>query len=163
MILPDLREVVHVVAHCHKQVKKQLATNLHFHLHGPASLESLATSDDESQVMSAQSRLRVRRVVIRVPSRSQDHVGRDSDLKALLAERNALQLFQAVLLGCTVDHRVSEYNASHTRMEESRPARPAATTVVGILRVLKVPRVSALAMQQAWVIIALVEELKNAR
>lgn len=96
--------------------------------------------------MSAQSRLRVRRVVICVPSGSQDHVGWDTDLKPLLAEGNALQLFQAVLLGGTVHHCVSEHNASHARVKERRLARPAASIAVGVLCVLEVPRITTLAV-----------------
>jgi len=46
--VPDLHNVIDVVAHCHKKIEKQFATILHLHLHGSAPLESLATSDDQS-------------------------------------------------------------------------------------------------------------------
>lgn len=46
--LPDLDNVVDMVAHGHKQIEEQFATILHLHLHGSAPLESLATSDDQS-------------------------------------------------------------------------------------------------------------------
>jgi len=41
-------QIIHVVAHGHEQIEKHLASNLHLHLHGSASLESLAASDDQS-------------------------------------------------------------------------------------------------------------------
>lgn len=145
-----------MVAHCHKQVKIQLAAKLHFHLHGSTSLERLAASDDESQVMSAQSRIRVRSVIVRKPSRSQDHISRNANLKALLAECKTLQIFQAVLLGSAVDNRIPENNLSHAGMEDGCLTRSAATIVMGVMGVLKVPRVTALAMKQAWIVVALV-------
>lgn len=53
--LPDLDNVIDVIAHRHKQVEEQFAPILHFHLHGAAPLESLATSDDQSKIMSAET------------------------------------------------------------------------------------------------------------
>jgi len=41
-------KIIHVVAHCDKQVKEQFATNLHFHLHGAAALERLPASNNQS-------------------------------------------------------------------------------------------------------------------
>jgi hypothetical protein len=76
-------------------------------------------------------------------------------LKALLSKTNALQLFQAVLLGRAVYHCVSEYNTFYSRVEERCLARTAAM-VVDFLSILKVPRVPSLAVKQAWVIVALV-------
>lgn len=113
--------------------------------------------------MSAQSRLGIRGVVIRITSRSQDHVGRDISLKTLLTESNALQVFQTVLLGGTIHHCIPKNDISHAWVEESRLTRPAATVVIGFLGILKVPRVSTLTMQQAWVIITLVQKLEDAR
>lgn len=152
-----------MVAHCHEQIKKQLAAVLHFHLHGPTPLECLAASDDESQIVSAQPRLGIRRIVIGKASRPQDHVGRDSALETLLSKSKALELLQAVLLGSAVHNRVPEHNVSHCGMEERRLARPATTGVMDIVRVLEVPRVSALALQQAWEVVALIQKLEDAR
>ena len=53
--LPDLDNVIDVVAHRYKQVEEQFAPILHFHLHGSAPLESLSTSDDQSKIMGAES------------------------------------------------------------------------------------------------------------
>jgi len=53
--IADLDNVIDVIAHGHKQIEKQFAPILHFHLHGSTPLESLATSNDQSQVMSAES------------------------------------------------------------------------------------------------------------
>ena len=46
--IPDLDNIIDVVAHSHKQIEVQFATILHLHLHGSAPLESLTTSDDQS-------------------------------------------------------------------------------------------------------------------
>jgi hypothetical protein len=46
--LPDIHNVIDVIAHRHEQIEKQFATDLHLHLHGSAPLESLTTSNDES-------------------------------------------------------------------------------------------------------------------
>jgi hypothetical protein len=46
-VLPDLDNVIDMVAHRDKQIEKQFATNLHLHLHGSAPLESLTTSNDQ--------------------------------------------------------------------------------------------------------------------
>lgn len=150
-----------MIAHRHEQIKEQFAANLHFHLHGSASLERLATPNDQSKVMSAQSRVRVWRIVIRIPSGSQDHVDGDSTLQALLAKRKPLELLQAVLLGSTVDSSIPEDNAAYSRMKNCGLARPAATGSMDILGVLELPRGTALVVYQAWIIVTLVEKLEN--
>jgi len=40
-------KIIHVVAHCNKQIKEQLATSLHLHLHGAAALKRLPASNNE--------------------------------------------------------------------------------------------------------------------
>lgn len=44
------------------------AAYLHLHLHGSTPLERLATPDDQSEVMSAELRVRVWSVLVRIPS-----------------------------------------------------------------------------------------------
>ena len=68
--LPDLDNVIDVIAHRHKQVEKQFAPILHFHLHSSAPLKSLATSDDQSKVMSAETALSIRCLIIRLVSQT---------------------------------------------------------------------------------------------
>lgn len=54
--LPDLHDVVDVIAHGDEQVKEHLcAALLHLHLHCAAALEGLAAADDECEVMSAET------------------------------------------------------------------------------------------------------------
>jgi hypothetical protein len=65
MLLPDLHNVIDVIAHRDKQIEEQFAPILHFHLHGSAPLESLTTSDDQSKIMSAETALSVWCLVIR--------------------------------------------------------------------------------------------------
>lgn len=152
-----------MVAHCHKQIKEQLAPILHLHLHGSTSLEGLAAANNESQVMGSKARIGVRRVVVRIPSRSQDHISGNSNLQALLAESNTLQVFQAVFLGCAVHDRVSEHNSAHSRVEYRRLARSIATIFLVVVGVLEVPRVPTSAMQQAWVIVTFIQEFQDTR
>lgn len=50
-----VNDVVEVVAHGHKQVKEQFAaSSFHLSLHGAAALESLATADDQGEVVCAE-------------------------------------------------------------------------------------------------------------
>jgi len=46
--LVDVGQVIHVVAHCHEEIKEQFAANLHFHLHGAATLKRLPASNNQS-------------------------------------------------------------------------------------------------------------------
>ena len=52
--LPNIHNVVHMVAQCHEKVKEKLTAILHFCLHGSAPLKCLATSDDQGEIMSAE-------------------------------------------------------------------------------------------------------------
>jgi len=45
--LVEFKRIVQMIAEGHKQIKEQFATNLHLHLHGAATLESLSASDDQ--------------------------------------------------------------------------------------------------------------------
>lgn len=106
--IPNTLQIIHMVAHSNKQIKEPLMTLLHFSLHSSALLEDLPCANNHSQIMSAQLRVRVRRVVVRVPGRPQDYGNWDPVLEALLAEGKALQVFQAILFGCAVYDGVTE-------------------------------------------------------
>lgn len=95
--------------------------------------------------MSAEPRFRVRRVVVRIPSRPQDHVDWDPTLKALLPKRKALEFLQAVLLGSAVDDGVPEEFTAHAGMKHCGLAGSTATGFINILGALEFPRVVALA------------------
>ncbi len=145
-----------------RMYKQFAATNLHFHLHGSAPLESLATSDNQSKVMSAEPGVRVRRVIIRKASRCHNDIDLDSRLEALFPKRQALQLVQSKLLGCAVDSGVFEQDSAHTVMIDCRLDRSAATKFLRVLRIFELPRVTTLVVQQAWVVITLVEVFEDA-
>lgn len=151
-----------MVAHGDEQIEKQFATAFHFHLHGPAPLESLATSDDQGQVMSAEPRVRVRRVVVRIPGRPKDHVGLDPRLEALLAEGEPLQLVQAVLLRGTVYDGISKESVADARVEHDGFTGPATTSGILVLGALEVPRVPTFALQQTRIVVTLVQVLEDA-
>ena len=112
--------------------------------------------------MSAEPGVRVRRVIIRKASRCHDDINLDSRLKTLLPKRQALQFVQSELLGRAVDGGVFEQDSTHTVMINCRLDRSAATEVMWILRIFELPRVATLVVQQAWVVITLVEVFEDA-
>ena len=112
--------------------------------------------------MSAEPRICVRRVIVRKASRCHDDVDLDSRLKALLPKRQALQFVQSELLGCAVDGGVLEQDLAHTVVVDCRLDRSAATEVLRVLGILELPRVAALVVQQAWVVVTLVEVFEDA-
>lgn len=135
-----------MIRHGNKQIKVQLMPSLHLNLHGAAPLEDPTTPNDHRQVMSAKARLGVGRIVVRKPSRPQDHVDRDSALEALLTKSEALELVQAVLLGCAVHRRVPEDQVLDAGVVDRRFAGWAAALVIGVFGVLEFPRVATLAV-----------------
>lgn len=157
----DLDNVIDVIAHCHKQIEKQFTTFLHFHLHSTAPLESLATSDDQRQVMSAEPRLCVGSVFICISCRTQDNIDLDARLKALFPQSQFLQVFQAVLICRTIHYGVPKDIATGLLNEDCRFAVSAATRFY-VLRIFEIPCVTALVVQQAGVVIAFVQEFENA-
>ena len=81
-------------------------------------------------------------------------------MKTLFPKSKALQLLQAVLLSGAVDDGVSEYVTAHSRKIDCRFAR-SATTIFLVLSVLQFPSVSALVVQQARIVVTLVEEFED--
>lgn len=142
-----------MIAHSNKQIKIELMPRLHLRLHGPARLEDPPTSDDHGQVVCAQPRLRVRRVVVRIPRRTQDDVDGDPALESLLLEREILQLLQPVPLGSTVHDCVAEDDVPNTSVVDGRLARAAAA---GALGVLEIPAVSVRVMEEARIVVPFV-------
>ena len=69
--------------------------------------------------MSAQPRVAIRRILVRVASAAQDGSDLDPALQALLAQRELLELFEAVAISCTVDCCVAENDVSYAGVEES--------------------------------------------
>ena len=112
--------------------------------------------------MSAEPRVRVRRVVIRKASRRHDDIDLDSRLKALLPKRQALQLVQSELFGCAIYSSVFEQDSAHTVVIDCRLNRSAATEVLGVLGIFELPRVATLVVQQAGVVVTLVEVFEDA-
>ena len=80
--------------------------------------------------------------------------------ETLLPERHTLQLLEPILLGRAVDDRVLEQVAVHTMVVDGR-LDGAATAVGG--DGLELPRVAALVVHEARVVVALVEELEHGR
>lgn len=151
-----------MIAHSNKQIEVELMPHLHLELHSSALLEDPPTSHNHSEVMSAESRLGIRGMVVGKPSRSQDHVDWDPTLKTLLAESEVLEFAQPVLLGCAVDHRVPEDDVVDASVVDCRLTRPAATGFGGVC-VLETPGVSTLVVEETREVVTLVQELENAR
>lgn len=97
-----------MVAHGDEQVKEKFTAPFHLRLHGSAPLECLATSDDQGEVMSAEPRVRVRRVVVGILRRAQNGGDVDSALEALLAQGQLLELLDAVPFGRAVYDGIPE-------------------------------------------------------
>lgn len=114
-----VHQIIDMVAERNKQIEEQLAPHFHLHLHGAATLECLPAADNQSQVMSAKAGVAVRRVLIGIPSTAQDDADLDSALQALLAQGQALELFEAITLSRTVHSCVSEEIVAHAGVEES--------------------------------------------
>lgn len=153
---PEILKIIHMVAHCHKQIKKELVTSLHLHLHGSAALEDLPGANDHRQVMSAQSILCVRRVVVGIPSGAEDHIDGDAALQPLLAQRKLLEILQLISLGCTVHDRVPEDDIANRGVENCRFTRPAAAGVIDVLGVLEFPRIRLFVPEDSWEVVAFV-------
>lgn len=147
-----------MIAKSHKQIKEKFPTTLHFRLHGSAPLKRLATSNNQGQVMSAEPRVRVRRVVIRIPRTAKNRSDLDSTLQTLLPESKALELLKSVLLCRTVYDCIPQKVFSHAGDVCCSLDRSATTFVFGVGGahcILEFPRISALVVQQAGVVVAL--------
>lgn len=151
-----------MITHRHKQIKKQLVAHLHLQLHGPATLEDLPGPNNHRQVMSAQSILRVGRVVVGVPRRAEDHVHGDPTLQPLLAQRELLEIIESVPLRGAVYDRVAEDDRADGGVEDGCFAGSTAAGVVGVLCVLEFPAVGGGVAEETWEVVAFVEELEDA-
>ena len=140
------RHIVQVVAHGDKEVKKELPSGLHLHLHGATALEGGPTSDDERQVVRPHLRVRVGRIGVGEAGACEDGAALDARLQALLAQRQPLELVESVLLGGAVDDRVLEYGRVGDRVEDGRVDAGGA--------VLELPNVATLAEAQGGKIVA---------
>ena len=110
--------------------------------------------------MSAEPRVRVRRVVIRIPRTAKNRSDLNSTLKTLLPKSKALQFLEPVLLCCTVYDRVLQKVFAHAGYVDCSLDVSATTCVFwvgGAHCILEFPRVSALAVHQAGVIVTLLE------
>ena len=152
----------HMIAHGHEQIEEQPPAGLHLHLHRTTTLERVAGADDKRQVVCSELRVRLGRVVIGIPRTRQDGRALDARLQPLLAQRQPLQLLQPVPLGGTVDQRVLEQSLAHRRVVR-RALDATALAVCGIVCIFELPGILPLIMEEARVVVALVEELEHRR
>lgn len=161
-----------MVTHGDEEVEEEFSAAFHLSLHGPAPLERLAAPDDQGEVVGAEPRVRVGRVVVGVLGRPQDGGDIDAALQALLAEGQALEFLETELVGGAVHDCVAEQMLAGARDEHCGLDGSAAACVVvggfgggGRVRrphgVLELPRVAALVVQQAGIVVALIEVLED--
>lgn len=127
--IAHLHHIVQVIAHSDEQVKEKFTAPFHLRLHGSAPLKCLATSDDQGEVMSAESRVGVRRVVIGILRRAQNGGDVDSALEALLAQRQTLELLESVPFSGAIYDGVPKEVLSHAGHVDCRLDGPAAASV----------------------------------
>jgi hypothetical protein len=80
----------------------------------------------------------------------------------LLAKSKTLQFLQAKFLGSAVDGGVFEHVTAHPRVEDCRLDGSATTKVLRVMSILELPGIVTLAVQQAWVVVSLVEVFEDA-
>ena len=132
----------------------QQASGLHLHLHGPAPLERGPAADDQSQVVGPQLRVTLGRVRVRIPRARKDGAALNARLQPLLAQRQPLELVQAVPFGGAVDQRVLQQHLAARRVVDRRLR-------VLLRRHFELPRISALVVEEAGVVVAFVEVFED--
>jgi len=150
-----------VIDHGNEEVKEKFATSLHFHLHGAAALESLSASNDESEIMSSQFRVGVRRILIRKACRGKNGAALHAGLQALLAKGKRLKLRQAVAVGNTVNDRV--FQNHHADSVDGHSTLNGASSGSGVVGILEAPAVPSFVVFHSRIIISFVQVLKHAR
>lgn len=163
---PSIHDIIAMVTHGHEQVKEQFPPKFHFHLHGSATLEGLPATDDEREVVSAQPRITVWCVLVGIARAAQDGADLDPALQALLAQGELLELFEAVAISSTVHGRVAEDDVVDTRVVKGGFDGGCAVAFVWVRAVhcaLEHPGLAALVMDQARIVVTLVEILQDTR
>jgi len=168
-----LDNIVDVVAHRHEQVEEELRVALlHLHLHRAAALEGLAAADDEGEVVGAEARVAGRRVRIREACTAQDSRHVDTSLQTLLPKSEALQIWQTETKRSAVDGCIPEDVVTRAVMVGGRRLIEADELLrvvrmyrtgghCRVLQVLERPSVALLVVQEARVVVALVQVLED--
>ena len=173
--MPNLRDIVDVIAHRYKQVKEHLrAALLHLHLHSTALLEGLAATDDECEIVGAEPRVACGRVRIRKSCTTQDRRNVNTRLQALLTKSEALQFWQAEALRRAVDGRIPKDIVAHAVMVDCRRLVEADEFLLGgrggvrawghcqvRSAVFEVPHIPLPIVDQARVVVALVQVFED--
>lgn len=88
-----------MIDHRHKQVKEQRTpTSLHLHLHCAATLECIATANDEREVVRSQLGIACGRVGVGKAGREEDGAALDPGLESLFFESQALEFGESVAM-----------------------------------------------------------------
>jgi hypothetical protein len=163
-----------VVAEGDKQVKEELSAAVeHLELHGAAALERAPAADDEGEIVGAQLGVGVGSIGVGVTGRGEDGAGLDTGLcfdeleevmtkmtespltKPLLAQSDALQVLESILLSSAVDGGILEQLALDTVVVDDGLGAAVLT------RLLQLPGILLLVVDQARIVVALVEILED--
>lgn len=150
---PGALDLVDVVAQSDEQVEEELRPAVeHLGLHGAAALEGGAAADDEGEVVVAQLGIRVGCVGVGIACGREDCVALDAGSEPLLAQSDALQVIQAVLVGSTIDDRVLQQLGAGSLVENG-----------GLVVALDLPGIAPLVVDQSWGVVILVQVLEDRR
>ena len=140
----------------------QQSSRLHLHLHGPAPLERSPAPNNQSQIVRPELRVALGRVGVGVSRARENGAALDARLKPLLAEREPLELVEAVAFRRAVHEGVLEEHLPTAAVVDRRLRRIG--TVIALprrRRLFQLPGVAALVVQEARVVVALVEVFEN--
>ena len=146
---------------CKRDPRKdsQPPTPLHLHLHRPAPLERAPRPYDQRQIMCPELRIAIRRVRIGVPRRCQDCRTLYPALQPLLPQSESFELVQPVFLRRAIHERILQQPHPRSRICDCAlhgpPVGPAGA-------ILEFPAIPAFVVQQAGVVVTLVEVFEHA-
>ena len=104
--------------------------------------------------MGPQLRVALGRVGVRIPRARKDGAALNARLETLLAQRQPLELVQAVPFRGAIDQRIFQQHLPARRMVDRRLR-------VLLRRHFELPRISALVVQEAGVVVAFVEVFED--
>ena len=87
-----------MVTHSNKQIEEQLATILHLGLHSTAAFKSRSAANDEGEIVSSKFRVIIGSMSVCPASRREDGGNLNAGLETLLAEGEAFEFIEAVLV-----------------------------------------------------------------
>ena len=156
-----------MVTHSNKQIKEHLPTMLHLRLHRATSLEGAAAANDESQVVGSELGVTVWGMSVGPASRRKDCGDLHARAKTLLAEGEAFEVVETVMLCRTAEVvRMGRSDDGIDLLNGSVLQQRLLDGVVvdcsfSIVIAFELPCILSLIVQQLGVVVSLVEILKH--